>query len=50
MAEKIRMADFSLDNMHKSPCCGIKDTEHKGFKQKTNWRTTKSAGKDSRIS
>jgi len=50
MAEQIRMADVSLDNMYESPCCGIKDTEHKGFKQKTNWLTTKSAGKDSRIS
>ena len=40
MAEQIRMIDVSPDNMYELPCCGIKDTEHKGFKQKTNWLKT----------
>ncbi len=37
MAQQVRMIDVSLDNMYESPCCGIKNTEHKGYKQKTSW-------------
>jgi hypothetical protein len=40
MAEQIRMVDVSLENMYESPCCGIKNTEHNGFKRKTNWLKT----------
>jgi len=40
MAEQIRMVDVSLDNMLESPCCGIKNTEHKGYKRKTDWLKT----------
>lgn len=40
MTEQIRMVDVSLENMYESPCCGIKDIEHKGYKQKTNWLKT----------
>ncbi len=40
MAEPIRMADISEENIYESPCCGIKNTEHKGYKRKTNWLKT----------
>jgi len=35
MAEKIKMIEVTKDNMHESPCCGIKNTEHEGHKRKT---------------
>lgn len=40
MDEPIRMADVSQENIYESPCCGIKNTEHKGYKRKTNWLKT----------
>lgn len=40
MTEQIKMVDVNLENMSESPCCGIKNTEHKGFKQKANWLKT----------
>ncbi len=40
MAEQIKMVDVSLENIYESPCCGIKNIEHKGYQRKTNWLKT----------
>jgi len=40
MAEKIKVIDINQKNLHESPICGIKDTEHEGRIRKTNWLKT----------
>lgn len=37
MKEQLSMVDVSMENLYESPCCGIKNTEHKGFIRKTDW-------------
>jgi GNAT superfamily N-acetyltransferase len=37
MAEEIRIAEVTQDNLYTSVCCGIKDVEHEGHVLKTNW-------------
>jgi N-acetylglutamate synthase-like GNAT family acetyltransferase len=37
MTEQIKIVDVNMENISESPCCGIKNTEHKGYIQKTNW-------------
>jgi len=40
MAEKIKVIDINQKNLHESPICAIKDTEHEGRIRKTNWLQT----------
>jgi L-amino acid N-acyltransferase YncA len=40
MAEPIRMVDISEENIYESPCCGIKNPAHTGYKRKANWLKT----------
>lgn len=40
MSEKIRMFEVNKDNYLESPCCGIKNTEHKGHIRKSAWVKT----------
>lgn len=49
MNEEMKMIEITKDNIFESPCCGIKNTEHEGFKQKTDWLIVRSAGQDSEI-
>jgi len=40
MAEKIKVIEVTKNNLHESPICGIKNTEHQGRIRKTNWLKT----------
>ena len=40
MAEKIQVFEITQNNLHESPICGLKNTEHEGRIRKTNWLKT----------
>jgi hypothetical protein len=40
MNETIEVVDVTPGTLGKSPCCGIKDREHEGYKRKTRWLRT----------
>lgn len=40
MVNKIKVIDVTQDKIYESPCCGIKNIEHKGHKRKTKWLKT----------
>ena len=37
MSKQIRVFEVTRDNYLESPCCGIKNTEHKGHRHKSQW-------------
>jgi hypothetical protein len=37
VAEEIKIIEVTHNNLIESPCCGIKNIEHKGYKRKTEW-------------
>jgi GNAT superfamily N-acetyltransferase len=40
MTEEIRMQEITPENLQEMPCCGIKNTQHQGHIQKTDWLKT----------